>query len=111
MINLGSLGKSLTGTGIFLVISDILDHLDVVLELGGDGDDGGALGHHALDKLEDLLVLLLGRLLLDQVDLVLEDENVFQLHDLDGCKMLGGLRLGKRLIACHQIENLIIAKF
>ena len=46
-------------------------------------------------------MLLLGRLLLDQVDLVLEDEDVLQLHDLDGCKMLGGLRLGTRLIACH----------
>ena len=52
MISLGSLVKSLTGTGIFLVISDILaHHLNVVLELGKDGDDGGALGHRALDKL------------------------------------------------------------
>ena len=46
-------------------------HLDVVLELRRDGDDGGALRHCALDEAEDLLVLLLGLRLLDDVDLVL----------------------------------------
>ena len=40
-----------------------------------------------LDKLEDLLVLLLGLGLLDEVDLVLQDEDVAQLHDLDGGQM------------------------
>ena len=33
-------------------------YLDVVFELGGDGDDGCALGHRSLDKLHYLLVLL-----------------------------------------------------
>ena len=33
-------------------------YLDVVFELGGDGDDGCALGHRSLDELHYLLVLL-----------------------------------------------------
>lgn len=38
-----------------------------------------------LYKREDLLVLLFGLALLHQVDLVLQDEDVLQLHDLYGC--------------------------
>lgn len=37
---------------------------------------------------EDLLVLLFGLTLLHQVDLVLQDEDVLQLHDLYGCQVL-----------------------
>lgn len=37
---------------------------------------------------EDLLVLLFGLALLHQVDLVLQDEDVLQLHDLYGGQML-----------------------
>ena len=75
------------------LLGDILAHnFDIVLQLRGDGDDGGALGHCALDELEDLLVLLAGLLLLDQVDLVLKDEDMLQLHDLNGGQMLRGLQ-------------------
>ena len=44
-----------------------------------------------------MLLLCLG--LRDEVDLVLEDQNVLQLHDLDGGQVLGGLGLGARLVA------------
>lgn len=37
---------------------------------------------------EDLLVLLFGLTLLHQVNLVLQDEDVLQLHDLYGCQVL-----------------------
>lgn len=47
---------------------------------------------------EDLLVLLLGLALLHQVDLVLQDEDVLQLHDLYGCQMLRRLGLRTRLV-------------
>ena len=51
-----------------------------------------------LDELEDLLVLLLSLGLLDEVDLVLQDQDVPQLHDLNGGQMFGRLRLGARLV-------------
>ena len=76
--------------------------LDVVLELGRDGYDGRLFGHRALHKLDYLLVLLLGLLLLDQVDLVLQNEDVTQLHDLDGRQVLRRLRLRTRLIASYK---------
>ena len=44
-------------------------------------------------------MLLLGLRLRDEVDLVLEDQNVLQLHDLDGSQVLRGLGLGARLVA------------
>ena len=44
-------------------------------------------------------MLLLGLRLRDEVDLVLEDEDVLQLHDLDGGQVLGGLGLRARLVA------------
>ena len=34
----------------------------------------------------------------DQVDLVLENDDLFQFHDLNGCQVLRGLRLWTRLI-------------
>lgn len=37
---------------------------------------------------EDLLILLFGLALLHQVNLVLQDEDVLQLHDLYGCQVL-----------------------
>lgn len=40
-----------------------------------------------LHKLQDLLVLFLGLSLLDEIDLVLQDQDVFELHDLDGGEM------------------------
>lgn len=48
---------------------------------------------------EDLLILLFGLTLLHQVDLVLQDEDVLQLHDLYGSQMLGCLRLWTGLVA------------
>jgi hypothetical protein len=37
--------------------------------------------------------------LLDQVNLVLEDDDVLELHDLNGGEMFRGLRLGACLVA------------
>lgn len=48
---------------------------------------------------EDLLVLLFGLTLLHQVNLVLQDEDVLQLHDLYGCQVLRRLGLRTRLVA------------
>lgn len=48
---------------------------------------------------EDLLILLFGLTLLHEVDLILQDEDVLQLHDLYGSQMLGCLRLRTWLVA------------
>lgn len=52
-----------------------------------------------LNKLDYLVMLLLGLTLLDKVNLVLHYDNMFQFHYLDGCQVLRGLRLWARLVA------------
>lgn len=56
---------------------------------------------------EDLLVLLFGLTLLHQVDLVLQDEDVLQLHDLYGCQVLRRLGLRTRLVSRWQAQTTI----
>jgi hypothetical protein len=41
----------------------------------------------------NLLMLISSLRVLDEINLVLQDENVFQLHDFNGCQMLRGLWL------------------
>jgi len=85
---LPSLGLEVTDWDGDSLDNVLADGVDIVAELGRDGDDGGAVGDSALDKVENLLVLLLGSGLLDQINLVLEDDDVSQLHDLDGRQVL-----------------------
>ena len=54
---------------------------------------------------ENALVVLECLLLLDQVDLVLEDDNVLELHDLDGGQVFACLRLRACLIAGNEEEG------
>lgn len=55
---------------------------------------------------QDLLVLLFGLALLHQVDLVLQDEDVLELHDLDSCQVLRCLGLRTRLVTrCQEKTN------
>jgi len=58
-----------------------------------------------LDEGRNLRVLVGGSTLLDQVDLVLENQNVLQLHDFDGSQVLGGLWLRARLVAGDQQQR------
>ena len=51
-----------------------------------------------MDKRLDLSELFLGLSLCRQVDLVLQDQDVLQLHNLDGGQMLRRLGLGARLV-------------
>jgi hypothetical protein len=46
--------------------------------------------------------VLLGGRLAHQIHLVLKNDDVVQLHDLDGCKMLRGLGLRAGLVSCNQ---------
>ena len=43
----------------------------------------------------------------DQVDLVLQDDDVLQAHDLHGCQVLGRLRLGARLVRGDQQQRAV----
>ena len=54
---------------------------------------GAGLFRLTLYEGQDLLILLFGLALLHQVDLVLQDEDVLQLHDLYGCQVLRCLGL------------------
>lgn len=73
-------------------------YLNVIFQLRRYGYDRRAFCHSSLHELDNLLVLLLGLTFLHQVDLILQDEDVFQLHDLDGGEMLTSLWLGARLV-------------
>lgn len=73
--------------------------VDVELELGGNGDYRGFASDGSSDELKNGLVMLLGSFRPHQVDLVLQDDDLVQLHNLDGRKMLRGLRLGASFIA------------
>lgn len=71
----------------------LVDGVNVELQLGTDGDDGAAVGNSTTDELQDGLVMLTSGLLAHKIDLVLEDDDVVQLHDLNGGQMLRGLGL------------------
>ena len=58
-----------------------------------------------LDEGNDTLVVLQRLLLLDQVDLVLEDDDVLELHDLDSGQVLGRLWLGARFVTRDEKEG------
>lgn len=80
----------------------LVDGVNVELELGGDGDDGRAVGDGSTDELEDRLVVSSSAVFPHQIDLVLENDDVVELHDFDGGKMLAGLRLGARFVSSNQ---------
>lgn len=84
------------------VDNGVKDGIDVDLELGRDGDDRGPLGNGSADELEDRLIVLLSDLFSHQIDLVLQDDDVLQLHDLNGGQMLGCLGLRAGFVACNE---------
>lgn len=81
------------------VDNSVVDSVDIELELGGDRDDRRLAGDSTADELEDRLVVRLSGLLPHKIDLVLEDDNLVQLHDLDGGQMLRGLGLGASFVS------------
>lgn len=76
-------------------VDGLADCVDVVLQLGGDGDDGGVFADGVFYEVFYLLVVLNGTLLLfeDDVDFVLEDDDVLEFHDVEGDQVLAGLGL------------------
>ena len=85
---------------------DVLgDDIDVVAQLRRDGYHRRRVGHRPFDERFDILMLLQRGRFLDKIDLVLQDDDVLQLHDLDGGEVFGGLRLRARLVARDQQQR------
>jgi hypothetical protein len=70
--------------------------------------------HCPFDELGYGVIMLLGVLLLQQINLVLEDYDPIQLHYLDGGQMFAGLGLGTRFVAgdeeLHRISSIFIGR-
>ena len=80
------------------------DDVDVVASLGRDGDDGRAVSHRSLDELLDVVLLLDAQVLVldNDVNLVLQYDNLVQVHDLHSSQMLRRLWLRACLVSRHQ---------
>ena len=83
----------------------LVDGIDVELKLGRDRDDGRVVGDGTTDKLLDRVVVCGGGLFAHKINLVLENDDVLELHDLNGCKMLGGLGLGAAFVASNEEKS------
>lgn len=85
------------------------NHVNVILQLRGDRNDGCRLAASRGETLLNFFVLLLalGSVLVlhHNVDLVLEHNNVFQLHDVHGDQVFTGLRLGVRLVTGYEQQG------
>lgn len=85
----------------------LIDGIDVVLQLRRDGDDGRLASDGRVDKLADLLHLLPGCLLSDEVDLVLKNDDVLLAHELERGQMLRSLGLRARLVGGDEEEGTV----
>lgn len=82
----------------------LVDRINVELELCRNRNDWAAICDSSLDELENRLVVLCSCLFSHQVDLVLKNDNVAELHNFDGCKMLRSLRLWAGFVSGDQEE-------
>lgn len=98
-------GLEVTGRDGDGVDEGLVDSVDVVLQLGGDGDNGRAIGDGTTDELEDRLVVLKSVVFAHKIDLILENNDVAELHDLNSGQMLGGLGLGASFVSGNQKEG------
>eukprot|EP00406_Dinophysis_acuminata_P025596 CAMPEP_0179349176 /NCGR_PEP_ID=MMETSP0797-20121207/74097_1 /TAXON_ID=47934 /ORGANISM="Dinophysis acuminata, Strain DAEP01" /LENGTH=496 /DNA_ID=CAMNT_0021064033 /DNA_START=366 /DNA_END=1852 /DNA_ORIENTATION=+ len=98
-------GHEVPGRDRHLRAEVLADDLDVVLQHCAERDDGGGVRGRPGHELLDLLVLGLRLLLLDELDLVLEDDDVLQPHDLHGRQVLRGLGLRARLVPRDEEER------
>lgn len=87
------------------VNNGLVDGIDIELELGGNRNDGRLSGNSTADKLENRFVVLLGSLLSHQIDLVLEDNDLIELHDLNSGQMLRCLGLGAGFVTSNEEEG------
>ena len=104
-------GLEVTGRDGDGVDKSLVDSVDVVLQLGGDGDNGRAIGDGTTDELEDRLVVLKSVVFTHKIDLILENNDVAELHDLNGGQMLGGLGLRASFVSGNQKESGVLEDY
>jgi hypothetical protein len=68
-------------------------------------EEGEVTATLTLHERGDTLLMLERTRLLDQIDLILEDDDVLELHDLDRGQVLGRLRLRARLVPGDKEER------
>lgn len=109
----------------------LVDSIDVVLQLSGNGDNGRAISNGTTDELENGLVMLEGIIASHEIDcfifkrqcfisstvgkkhdftLILENDDVVELHNLNGSQVLRGLGLGASFVSGNQEESGILVK-
>ena len=76
------------------------DQVDIISKLGTDRDDGCRISTGSLDETSDLIILSGSFPFLHQIDLILQDNDILQLHDLDSSQVLQSLWLWAWLIPC-----------
>jgi hypothetical protein len=87
------------------VDNGLIDGIDIELELGRDGNDWGLAGDSSSDELEDGLVVLLRSLFSHKIDLVLQNDDLVELHNLNSSQVLGCLGLRARFVASDEKES------
>lgn len=87
------------------VDNSFVDGVDVELELSRDGNDGRLSSDGSSDELEDGLVVLLGSLFAHKIDLVLEDDDLVELHDLNSGQVLRSLGLRAGFVTSNEKES------
>lgn len=98
-------GLEVTGRDGDGVDEGLVDSVDVVLQLGGDGNNRRAIGDGTTDELENRLVVLKGVVFTHKIDLILENNDVAELHDLNGGQMLGSLGLRAGFVSGNEKES------
>jgi hypothetical protein len=83
------------------------DSLDVVAQLSRNRDNGGSFCDSALDKFLNIVLLLDAGVgvVNDDVDFVLQNYDLVQVHDLNSCQVLTGLRLRTGLVSSDEKQS------
>ena len=85
-----------------------VDCVNVEFELRGYWYYWTAVCDCSSDKLQNALVVLFGVVFLHQVDLVLENDDVLELHNLNGGEMFASLGLGTCFIAGDEKQRSVL---
>ena len=81
--------------------------IDVVLQLSRDGDDRRTVGHSTTDELQDGLVVLQGSIFSHQVHLVLQNNDMAELHNFNGSQVFRCLRLRASFVSGDQQKGCV----
>lgn len=85
----------------------VYNYIDVEAKLGGDGEDWSSLSNSTVDELLDIRLLFDASVCIfdDNINFILQNNDLVEVHDLDGSKMLTSLRLGAWLVTSDEEEG------